>query len=151
MTLRQQERVPICIYFITRPSNFLWLFKSLITPLPRYIPKWGSCNYPDSDKKHKTPYIRDHTYCTLSAPVTFSAPLALLQSFTFLISGGRRRGWFSVQEAWELLSHRPCQQSYLSNVINSKCKTEQLRPVCQRSYWTSQNTHQYNVICAPCP
>lgn len=73
-----------------------------------------------------------------------------LETWQDAVHGGRRRGWFPVQEAWELLSHRPCQQSYLSNIINSKCKTEQLRPVCQHSYWTSQNTLQHNIICALC-
>lgn len=30
---------------------------------------------------------------------------------------GRRRGWFSIRKAWELLSHRPCQQLYLRDVM----------------------------------
>ncbi|XP_068749743.1 diphosphoinositol polyphosphate phosphohydrolase 1-like isoform X4 [Montipora capricornis] len=41
--------------------------------------------------------------------------------------GGRRRAWFSVHKAWDLLSHRPCQQSYLSKVIHSHSNSEPVK------------------------
>jgi len=58
---------------------------------------------------------------------------------------GRERGWFPIHKAWTLLSHRPHQQSYLHHVVNSKSKSDQLRPI-QQSYWTSQNRQQNRVL-----
>lgn len=43
---------------------------------------------------------------------------------------GRRRRWFSIEEAWARLSHRPHQQSYLCDVMQSKWRTNPSFALC---------------------
>lgn len=50
---------------------------------------------------------------------------------------GRRRRWFSIDEAWVRLSHRPSQQSYLCDVMRSKWKMETF--FCSVYQLTEQN------------
>lgn len=53
---------------------------------------------------------------------------------------GRKRAWFPIHEAWELLSHRPLQQSYLQELIHSKWRTDQCVPNRQlQSFWAPQS------------
>lgn len=47
---------------------------------------------------------------------------------TCFLFPGRERRWFSINEAWDQLSHRPCQQSYLCDVMRSKWKTDRFTP-----------------------
>ena len=46
------------------------------------------------------------------------------------LASGRRRRWFSIEEAWARLSHRPHQQSYLCDVMQSKWRTNPSFAVC---------------------
>ncbi|XP_015758743.1 PREDICTED: diphosphoinositol polyphosphate phosphohydrolase 1-like isoform X2 [Acropora digitifera] len=56
------------------------------------------------------------------------------------LQGGRKRAWFPIHEAWELLSHRPLQQSYLQELIHSKWRTDQCVPNRQlQSFWAPQS------------
>ena len=66
-----------------------------------------------------------------------------------LISVGRKRAWFPIHEAWELLSHRPLQQSYLQELIHSKWRTDQCVPNRQlQSFWAPQSN---TLSCATWP
>ncbi|XP_068680022.1 diphosphoinositol polyphosphate phosphohydrolase 1-like isoform X1 [Montipora foliosa] len=59
---------------------------------------------------------------------------------------GRKRRWFPIHEAWELLAHRPMQQSYLRELIHAKWRTDQYSPTRQLSYWTSENSLANNIV-----
>ncbi|XP_068749742.1 diphosphoinositol polyphosphate phosphohydrolase 1-like isoform X3 [Montipora capricornis] len=116
-----------CLCFKTDSEKEVLLVTSKGSPDKWIVPAGGVENGEQYDEAAVREALEEDDISRKRTMLYFLIVKEELEVWQDAAQGGRRRAWFSVHKAWDLLSHRPCQQSYLSKVIHSHSNSEPVK------------------------